>query len=221
MWVADADQFVRRTDCKKYGKDQWASLFAHLKPEGPSITQEAFKQNRIRKLKSLIYLPCATSSLTGRRGRATTSGARQVSMPAPGDVGPFLEHMAYLFPDEVDRGHVLDYLALLIQRPAEKIHFALLIRGAQGTGKSCGSGALAEALVGQEHRRATQALDEIDRLADNAVHANSAFERGRKSGAIDPDRSGALKPIGTGSLTNPQPTDAYVSRCPKRKNRFR
>jgi hypothetical protein len=37
---------------------------------------------------------------------------------------------------------------------------------------------LAEALVGQEHRRVTQALDEIDRLAADAVHADSAFERG-------------------------------------------
>jgi hypothetical protein len=37
---------------------------------------------------------------------------------------------------------------------------------------------LAEALVGDEHRAVTQALMEIDRLAEETAHADSAFERG-------------------------------------------
>ena len=44
--------------------------------------------------------------------------------------------MRLMFPDERDRGLVLDYLATMVQRPAEKLHFALLIRGEQGSGKS-------------------------------------------------------------------------------------
>ena len=37
---------------------------------------------------------------------------------------------------------------------------------------------LADALVGDEHRAVTQALMEIDRLAEETVHADTAFERG-------------------------------------------
>lgn len=37
---------------------------------------------------------------------------------------------------------------------------------------------LADALVGEEHRRVTAALMELDRLTQEAAHADSAFERG-------------------------------------------
>lgn len=37
---------------------------------------------------------------------------------------------------------------------------------------------LADALVGKEHRRVTAALMELDRLTQEAAHADSAFERG-------------------------------------------
>lgn len=40
---------------------------------------------------------------------------------------------------------------------------------------------LAEALVGDEHRAVTQALMEIDRLAEETAHADTAFERGASS----------------------------------------
>lgn len=44
---------------------------------------------------------------------------------------------------------------------------------------------LADALVGDEHRRVTAALMELDRLTQEAAHADSAFERG----AANPVRS--------------------------------
>ncbi len=44
---------------------------------------------------------------------------------------------------------------------------------------------LADALVGEEHRRVTAALMELDRLTQEAAHADSAFERG----AANPVRS--------------------------------
>lgn len=136
VWVADASQFVRRSDGKKYRPDQWNSLYAGLKPDG-SLLNAVWKGNiPIRKFESLVYLPerpeFPDSNWGGRYNIWRMAGVDA----KPGDITPFLEHMAHLFPDETDRDHVLDYLALLVQRPADKIHFALLIRGAQGTGKS-------------------------------------------------------------------------------------
>ncbi len=136
VWVADASQFVRRSDGKKYRADQWNSLYARLKPDG-SVLNAVWKGNvPIRKFESLVYLPERPEFPDGEHGGRYNIWRKAGVEPKPGDVTPFLDHMTHLFPNEEDRNHVLDYLALLVQHPAEKIHFALLIRGAQGTGKS-------------------------------------------------------------------------------------
>jgi hypothetical protein len=104
----------------------------------------------MRKFESLVYLPEKAEFPDGENGNRYNIWRKDGVAAKPGDVTPFLVHMAYLFPDEKDRDHVLDYLALLVQRPADKIHFALLIRGAQGTGKSW-IGRLMEKIVGSRN----------------------------------------------------------------------
>lgn len=51
------------------------------------------------------------------------------------DVKPWLEHAEYLFPVKAEREFLFDYLAHIIQKRGEKIRFAPLIIGKQGTGK--------------------------------------------------------------------------------------
>jgi|TARA_B100000959_G_scaffold145571_1_gene152871 hypothetical protein len=53
-----------------------------------------------------------------------------------GDVSPFLEHAAYILPDDRERNILLDYLAFNVQRPGDKVQWAILLQGNQGTGKS-------------------------------------------------------------------------------------
>lgn len=55
---------------------------------------------------------------------------------AEGDPEYFLEHMSYLVPNEKVRNHIIDYLAFMIQHPGVKMHWAPLIQGVPGTGKS-------------------------------------------------------------------------------------
>src|SRR3546814_4321724 len=55
--------------------------------------------------------------------------------------------MAYLLPHETERGFALDYLSFLVGDEFVKVHFALLLQGAPGTGKSF-LGAVAEQLIG-------------------------------------------------------------------------
>ena len=68
-------------------------------------------------------------------------------VPAAGDAGPILGHFDYLFPKQEEREHVLNYLACMLQRPAEKIAHALMICGVQGNGKST-IGYIVQKLVG-------------------------------------------------------------------------
>ena len=55
-------------------------------------------------------------------------------IPAEGDVSIMLNHIQYLSPEYADI--ILDYLAYNVQFSGQKIHWALLIQGKQGTGKS-------------------------------------------------------------------------------------
>lgn len=150
VWVVEPYQFVRRSDTRKYRTEQWKSVHANLKPDG-DVLNAIWKGNLpMRKFETLVYLPEADEFPDGENGGRYNIWRKSGVEPKAGDVAIFLDHMAHLFPDEGDRNHVLDYLALLVQRPADKIHFALLIRGVQGTGKSW-IGNLMEAIVGSRN----------------------------------------------------------------------
>jgi hypothetical protein len=56
--------------------------------------------------------------------------------PAPGAVDPFLDHIRYMFPNEAEAKILLQYLAHQVQHPGEKVHWAALLQGDQGNGKS-------------------------------------------------------------------------------------
>jgi hypothetical protein len=54
-------------------------------------------------------------------------------VPAAGDVQPWLEHIAKLYPD--DHQHIVQYCAFMVQHPGVKINHALVIGGATRIGK--------------------------------------------------------------------------------------
>jgi len=135
VWVADASVFIRRHDLKRYRPEQWRSLYDYL-VDGNILNKVWNSRNFVRKFESLTYLPKSAELPDGERGGRYNIWRQSGVKPTQGDVSWFLEHMAYIVPDVRERAAVLDYLAHLVQRPEEKIHFALVIRGEQGTGKS-------------------------------------------------------------------------------------
>jgi hypothetical protein len=56
-----------------------------------------------------------------------------VIVPRAGDVGPWLKHLEYIYPEGSD--HAVKWLAHRVQKPAEKPNHALLLGGPQGIGK--------------------------------------------------------------------------------------
>jgi hypothetical protein len=148
VFVADAMQFIRRDDGRKYRTDQWKALYAGLYPDGDILNAVWKSRIPVRKFERLIYLPGKPEFPYGSSGVFYNIWRKSGVEARLGDVAPFLDHMALLFPNEADRELVLDYLALLVQKPAQKIHFALLVRGSQGTGKSW-IGNLMERIIGR------------------------------------------------------------------------
>jgi hypothetical protein len=148
VFVAEAMQFIRRKDGRKYRTDQWKALYGGLYPDGEILNAVWKSRIPIRKFERLVYLPEAPEFERDGRSGVYNIWRKSGVEAKLGDVKPFLDHMAFLFPNEADCELVLDYLALLTQKPAQKIHFALLVRGSQGTGKSW-IGNLMERIIGR------------------------------------------------------------------------
>jgi hypothetical protein len=132
VWVADASAFIRRSDTKKFNKDQFKSMYADLYREGDILNAVWKGKTAVERFEGVIYLPQGPAVVDQKRFNLWRPSGLEARK---GDVSWFEEHLTLMFPDETERNFVLDYLALLVQRPAEKIKFALLIQGAQGTGK--------------------------------------------------------------------------------------
>jgi hypothetical protein len=58
------------------------------------------------------------------------------TLRTPGDVGPFLDLLQRLLPDEHDRRILLAYMAAVIQNPGRKFQWCPVVQGAKGNGKS-------------------------------------------------------------------------------------
>lgn len=54
----------------------------------------------------------------------------------PGDVSPFLRHLAKLLPNESDRNVLISYAAAVVQFPGDKFQWWPLLQGVQGNGKT-------------------------------------------------------------------------------------
>lgn len=154
VWVTKAEQFINRKDCQRLSPFQFKSHYQHLWT-GDILSAVWTGKLPIRKYSGCVYVPGADEVVAGGKWDGHYNTWR------PGGVEPkrddelaqvFLDHMAYLLPDETERGHALDYLAFLVRDDFVKVHFALLIQGAPGTGKSF-IGSVVERMIGIRNTR--------------------------------------------------------------------
>lgn len=98
---------------------------------------EAFTQCRIHRfprVKTVRFLP-------QEKPGAIIGDAVNTYFPAeveaePGDVTPFLNHIAKMLPDERDRNIFLSYIIALVQNPGKKFQWAPVLQGTEGNGTS-------------------------------------------------------------------------------------
>lgn len=137
VYICDTERFVwhARPDIM-WKPDQFSNAFAYLTPaKVPSLAKHLFTQTKrtVRKPVSLVYKPGHGVFVDDQYNLWTPSKIA----PAASDTKFWNDHLAYLFPDEKIRGHVLDWLAWMLKFPDRKPKHALLIQGrVQGTGKS-------------------------------------------------------------------------------------
>lgn len=120
-------------------RDGFDGAFMHLFPDHkPSAV--FLKNPATIKVDGLIYLPGETENPVRRDGAVLWNIWRDpdVNLPAEAtrdDVEPWREHLNYLYPNQAEQTHILNWMASTLQRPQVKINHALLIAGTSRVGK--------------------------------------------------------------------------------------
>lgn len=138
VWCVGIERFIKVADPRvMWKKAAFESAFAYLAPKKKTFCDSLLSATKgtIRRFHEVCYLPGKGQFLgNGFQFNCYTPSPLK---PAPGDTSWWEAHLEYLFPDPVERGHVLDWCAWMVQNMALKPKHALLIQGhIQGTGKS-------------------------------------------------------------------------------------
>jgi len=136
-YVADRQVFVNPDSGERHNKAGFNNALA-ARARSMTAANLALMDPRFRRFARTLYLP-------GRPRETEFDGDPVLNSWKPCGLQPeagsppdaFLRHMEYLIPDEPERNVALDYLAFCVQNPGRKIRWAMLLQGAQGTGKSC------------------------------------------------------------------------------------
>ncbi|MGV3548979.1 primase-helicase family protein [Rhizobium sp.] len=154
MWtyVEEADLFV----CKEMPEilrpeaivNKMLSAFSHSNNTAALMVRSYRGRNT-----KLCYRP----DIVGRVVTDKTTSAVNLHTPThiksiPGDVTPWIDFLAYLFPIESERSEVMRWVATLIARPDVKMHYGmLLVSETQGIGKTTLGANILAPLVGDHN----------------------------------------------------------------------
>lgn len=145
-YLIPTQQFINFDNGRRLSKEQFNDKhLADLKKSNPAKVM--LYRPMLMKYDEIVYRPgqqtfTDTTFNTWRRGGPS---------PVAGDVTPFLDHLAYIFPDDLARNHFIKWLAHAYQHPDVKIKHVVLLIGGAGVGKSYFSVHLIPRLVGQHN----------------------------------------------------------------------
>ncbi|WP_139204223.1 DUF5906 domain-containing protein [Azotobacter beijerinckii] len=146
VWIASGEQVAHVNDVtmfltwREFRSLTSASVtFNGDERKKPTPTAVLWQQDQQRKtVMTRTFHPGAGIFCRDPDGRSAINTWRPL-VRRPAKAGPelFLEHVAYLFPDEAEREKFLDWLAHLEQRPGELPHYGWLhIAANTGTGRN-------------------------------------------------------------------------------------
>ncbi|QOZ70279.1 hypothetical protein WN72_31275 [Bradyrhizobium arachidis] len=142
----------------KTGSDPWEAAIGSTNSTIPKVDHTRFVPSK----------PHGAIIQDGR-GRDGYNTYKPVIVHAvPGDVAPWLNHLAALFPNANDRKLLLDYLAHNVKYPGYKIPWAPLIQSTPGAGKNSVKWVM-EYAIGDHYTCQPKA----DQLADSGAKFNA------------------------------------------------
>lgn len=148
VWVVNAERFMRLKDGLMWSVKQFDSYYNNLTNKA-SMSNALFSTDTIRKIERLVYRPGKDMLLDNFR--CVNLWRASKVKPKEGDTSIWNEHLNYLFQNEDDKAHVLNWMGWVYQNIGKKPNHGLLIVGrGTGTGKSVLARVL-EQLIGPEN----------------------------------------------------------------------
>jgi hypothetical protein len=144
VFVKDTESFYDIETLERYSFSQFNSYFQDVK-DYRDLSLHVLGNKRMRRAQGVRYVPEAGRLIESPRRKITylnlwlpsefvqEDAAQSVE---ESEVRPFLEHMAYLIPNNEERNHLLCWMAHMVQCPAERVNHAILLVGDSGTGKN-------------------------------------------------------------------------------------
>ena len=144
-YIQDDDAYFDMNDRREIGRSTFNALFRHIACKSIHNQRKieasvCFDENRQAKgaktLVGVTYAPGETI-LCAREGLVYGNRWRDARPPVASgaDASPWLDHVARMIPDAVEREHVLNVMAYKVQHPNVKINHAVLHGGHPGSGK--------------------------------------------------------------------------------------
>jgi len=165
VYIIKLSRFINTSTGQELTKDQYKDKFQYLSKK-KDIVSKALLSPVFPRIDFPTYEPAKEKILIREDKLTEYNFWRPGSVePCEGNVQLFLDHCEYIIPDPVERGHLLDYLAWCIQKPGQKVHWALLLQGAEGTGKSF-FGELMKNLLGSHNVKSPTNEDMHDKYTD-------------------------------------------------------
>jgi hypothetical protein len=135
-FVVDDVGFFHHKSRRRLSKEQFSDLHASTPVGKGSVASHVLKMPNLIRAAGYDYRPGSPTILIDGEEIKINLWIDDGIGPKDGDATPFLDHLAYLVPDEDARRHLLHWLAWTVQKPAQRVKHALILSGKQGTGKS-------------------------------------------------------------------------------------
>lgn len=134
-FIAGIKRFVSIETLVEWDKEQFDAMHAPLFSRGKA-SEHVLRNPNFKRVNGATYWP-EQPMWVNEYGLDKLNYWRPLDLTAQrGDVTPFMDHIEYLYPEKRDAKILLQYLAYQVQFPGQKVHWAVLLEGDQGNGKS-------------------------------------------------------------------------------------
>lgn len=135
IWVGTIKRFIELNTMLELDAESFDGKFAFDFKKG-TPSKMMLKNEAFPRVDSVTYWP-QQERLVTEDGISKLNLWRPSGVsPEAGNVNVMLDHIRYLYPEPAEHDTLLDYLAYQVQHPGKKVHWAILLQGLPGNGKS-------------------------------------------------------------------------------------
>ena len=136
-WNCEEDKYFNSKKNRHHSDKSLNQIYSPLFPNDTTPTKEFYQNENKRIVDGLVYRPDLHDKANPENRLVKDKSMIFVNKyiehklqelkPTEGDLKLFFELVNYLFPNEKERNHILDFLAFCVQNPGKKIKHAILV----------------------------------------------------------------------------------------------